>query len=135
MSQVAQTMIAVSSSFAEFIKGICEAHSGPSKSRESMNLTQKEACDSLQNFVEAYWKGEETELVENPETGEMEETPIELDYFKPYADAIIAERMEKTRVSTAQKKLSEMEGRIRQILEKQGLEGEELEAAIAKVLA
>lgn len=123
-------MIATSATFAALVKENCEAFTGPSKSREEMNLTQKEFCDSLQAFFEAN-RYEEQEQ-ENEETGELE--TVQVDRFAPYVAETIAARMDKTRVSTASRKLAEMEGRVRAILAAQGLEGEELEAALAKVI-
>lgn len=144
-----QTMIQSTPESAEMIATLGKEYGGASKSRDFKPLTQWEVIQGLLAFFDSYrWIESDEMQVQVNEAGEPilddagnpllvldEETgeplPVLLDAFKPYADEILAARMETTRASATQD-LAKLKQSLRDELVAMGMEGDKLEALLAK---
>src|SRR6476660_3893013 len=110
-----QNVVAVSLTAKTFIADSTADFAAPSKSKESLNASEREIVDGLVKFVEKfrYSTEEQFEQVLNEETGEMEETgnilEIEIDHFAEVMAEVMAERMETTRANGSSIKLKALE--------------------------
>lgn len=110
-----QNVVAVSLTAKTFISDSTSDFAAPSKSKESLNASEREIVDGLVRFVEKYRYEtvEEFETEVNEETGETVETgniiEIEVDHFEKIMGEVMAERMETTRANGSSVKLAALE--------------------------
>ena len=110
-----QNVVAVSLPAKTFISDSTADFSAPSKSKESLNASEREIVDGLVKFVEKfrYETVEEFATRFNEETGEHEETgeieSVEVDHFALIMSEVMAERMETTRSNGSSIKIASLE--------------------------
>lgn len=110
-----QNVVAVSLTAKTFISDSTADFSAPSKSKESLNASEREIVDGLVKFVEKfrYETVEEFETELDEETGEQVETgnilEVEVDHFEKIMMEIMAERMETTRSNGSVVKIKALE--------------------------
>lgn len=103
-----QNVVAISATAKATIKGFTEVFSAPSKSKDDMNLTEREAVDGILQFVEKFrYTTEERFKTAVNEAGEIVETDelesYEHDWLAPEMEAVMKERMNITRVVSSSK--------------------------------
>lgn len=111
-------MIAVSESAKSFVQKMTSTFGGPSKTKDYLSLSEREAVDSLVEFARANREGSQD--VENPETGEIETIPLDLLALE--VERTLAMRAATVRANTATAKLEAKEKEL-----------EELRALLAKL--
>lgn len=133
-----QTMIQSTPESAELIATLGKEYGGASKSRDFRPLTQWEVIQGLLAFFDSYrWIECPSGAVQTDDDGnpilddDGNPSPVLLDAFKPYADEILAARMETSRAS-ATKDLAALKQSLREELMAMGMEGEKLESLLAK---